>query len=226
MGSKFSVPQSWRSVPWLFVQLRRTLVLALLGFVSGLLVACSPSSDHPEATGQVDAFQQRIAAYIAEAGAGGASTDQLALLSQARAEGAVTVEITRQARRAYSECAANIGVDVTFTETTRPDGWVSVMTRVQGDGKSDPMQAAADCERQEAQWVTQLYDTQPLAEQATADYLEQQAPALRSCLEAAGFEPEPDATGMDLAILSTQAADSSMRDLGSQCFLKIGISGF
>lgn len=209
------------------VQARRALTAVSLGVAALLLAACNQSGGTsgaaPEQSGP---FDERITADIEDASANGASADQLALLDRARDEGLATVEIARQARRAYAECAAAAGVEVTFSETTRPDGWVSWVTRVDGSGEANAEQIALACERKEAEWVTRLYSMQPAAEQATTDYLDQQAPVLRSCLEGAGFQPEPKATGMELAILSTRTDDPTMRDAGVQCLQQIGVSGF
>lgn len=171
-------------------------------------------------------FAERLAAAVEEASTSGAGEDQLALLHRAGDEGVVTVEMARQARRAFAECAAKAGVQVSFRETTRPDGWVTWVTMVDGAGASDAERIAADCERREALWVTALYSTQPSAAQATADYLDQQASVLRACLEEAGFKPDPDATGMELAILSSRTDDQLMREAGALCLHAIGVDGF
>lgn len=199
-----------------------------LGVAALLLVACGQSNDGSGTDPAQDGglFDERIGAEIEDATANGASADQLALLERARGEGEVTIETARQARRAYAECATAAGVEVTFDETTRPDGWVSWVTIVDGSGAANTEQIARDCERREALWVIVLYSTQPATEQATADYLDQQAPVLRSCLEEAGFQPEPDATGMELAILTTRADDPVMREAGVMCLQQIGIDGF
>lgn len=163
---------------------------------------------------------------LEEASLNGASAAQIELLESARDVGQVTVEATRQARRAFASCAADAGVRVSFTERTRPDGWVSTVTRVEGAGSSsDPSQVANGCERAEALWVTMLYDTQPSAVQATSDYLDGQGAVLRECLEKAGFRPE-DATGAELAILSTRTEDPSMREAGAKCLMDLGVDGF
>lgn len=205
----------------------RVLAAISVSVVVSLLAACSQSANTSDASAQpTGSFDEKVIAEIADASASGASEAQLALLDRARGEGQVTVEIARQARRAYSACAAAAGVQVTFKETTRPDGWVRTVTRVDGSGNADAEQISLACERKEALWVTGLYDTQPTAVQAISDYLDQQAPALRSCLEAAGFKPKPDATGMELAMLSTRTDDPRMRTAGTRCLQRIGVDGF
>jgi hypothetical protein len=198
-----------------------------LGAAFPFLAACNGSNEvGGEVPDKAETFGERITTEIEDASAGGGSADQLALLDRARDEGEVTVEIARQARRAYAECADAAGVEVTFEEATRPDGWISVVTRVDGSGQADAEQIARECERREALWVTRLYDTQPVAVQATSDYLDQQAPVLRSCMEAAGFHTEPGATGTELAILTTRTDDPAMREAGSTCLRGIGVDGF
>lgn len=195
------------------------------GFVIAALLfsACGRSGGEGAEGGL---FAERLAAAVEEAGSSGAGEDQLALLERAGDKGVVTFEMARQARRAFTECAAEAGVEVSFRETTRPDGWVTWVTMVDGAGAAGTERIAADCERRESLWVTALYSTQPSAVQATADYLDQQASVLRSCLEDAGFKPDPDATGTELAILSSRTDDQLMREAWALCLHAIGVDGF
>lgn len=202
----------------------RRLQVVLLGVAAVFFGGCQPA---PSPEGASDAvFDERITAEIEDASANGASPGQIALLKEAKKAGEVSIEMAREARRRYAECAAAQGVQVTFTEMTRPDGWVSTVTAVKENSAGDAEQAALACEREEALWVTMLYSTQPVADRATSDYLDSQAPVLRACLERGGFSPEPDATGMELAMLTTSPQDESMREAGIQCLLDLGINGF
>lgn len=209
------------------VSTRGVLWVSLAGLTALVLTACANlgNGDSGLASGG-EIFAERIAAGIEEATASGASPNQLALLDSARTEGEVTLEMARAARRAYVECAAATGVEVAFEEKVRPDGWVSWLTMIDGSTTADSLQIARDCEKREAFWVTLLYSTQPTTVQATADYLEQQAPVLRACLEEAGFRPKPEADGMALAILSTQGSDPVMQEAGAVCRNRIGVDGF
>lgn len=209
------------------VRARRAVLACSVGAAALVLVACGQSGNTvSESAPGGQAFADRIGKEIEGAKANGASANQLALLERARADGEVTIEMARQARRAYAECAAAAGVPVTFEERTRPDGWVSWLTMVEGATNPDALQIARDCEAREAVSVLTLYTTQPSATKASGEYLDQQAPVLRACLEAAGFQPEPDANGLELAILSTRADNEVMQEAGAMCLHEIGVDGF
>jgi type IV secretory pathway TrbL component len=192
-----------------------------------LLAACGGSGERPAAHSDSAArFETQVAEAIEEASANGASERQLDLLDLARDEGEVTIEVARQAMRAYSDCAADAGVKVWFKETTRPDGWTNVLTMIDVSSGTNADAVASACERKESWWVTFLYSTQPSTVEGTEAYLDSQAPVLRSCLEDAGFATEDDMTGMELAILSTQGDDQASREAGSHCLTQIGVDGF
>ncbi len=205
---------------------RAVTALVVICGVAAIAGCGAPAPQPAVAPTQSSAFDDRVSTAIAEAEAGGGSEAQIALLNAARLSGDVNVELARQARSAFSDCAAALGVAVTFAETTRPDGWVSATTWVDGNAKSGTEQIAMECERKESYWVTKLYDTQPRAEQATSDYLNSQARVLLTCLQEKGFEPDSDLSGMDLAMLAASAPSEAMRADGAQCLAEIGVDGF
>jgi hypothetical protein len=171
-------------------------------------------------------FEEQLRSAIATATSDGASEAQLDLLERARHNGQVSVELVRQAQRAVASCASAAGVRVTFTETTRPDGWVSAVTQVDASA-TDADQIYQRCEARESLQIARLYDTQPTAVKATSDYLDQQAPILRACLQSAGLNPKPNASGMDLARLAVSAsADESGHEKGMACLHQLGVDGF
>jgi hypothetical protein len=62
-----------------------------------------------------------------------------------------------------------------------------------------------------------LFQVQPTSVEANLAFIEKQAPVLRKCLEDAGYDTEPDATGMDLVRQST--------DVGQQTGLRVDCLG-
>lgn len=172
-------------------------------------------------------FGDQVEAAIEEAEAGGASERQVDLLEAARDRGQVTVEMAREANRNYAACAQGAGLEVTLSESSRGVHWVDLFYATgvpAGDDEATAEAVMMACETAENSWVGFLYQTQPIALQATLDYLDQQAPILRSCLLEAGFEPDPDANALDLARLAI--SDDERHDAGLACLLEAEIDGF
>lgn len=198
---------------------KRVSVLSLL-----LLPACggpSPAEPGVEAeSGLVDVHQ-----VLAQARDNGASAAQIALLEEAAAQGEVTLEIARQARRNLQDCAATAGVDIQFHEVTRPDGWVEWVTEFPDVEGRDVQQVVKDCEDRESGLIVSVYSSQPSAVTAKEDYLNDQKPVLIACLEQQGLTPDPALDGMTIARSVMEVDDQSMREGGLQCLLELGLHG-
>jgi len=77
------------------------------------------------------------------------------------------------------------------------------------------------CEYSESYWVNKLYQTQPSAIDANLAFIEKQAPVIRQCLEDAGYDTDPDATGMDLVLQSAELDTAEFH-----CALDAGVMGY
>lgn len=155
-----------------------------------------------EAAGSDDpVFAEIIETAIADAQSGGASDRQLAILEEARESGEVTIEQMREASRATVECMVDSGLDAEYQETTEPHGLVVPGYRVRVIGEvSESQQFAADrCDDEHGLWVNMVYQGQPSSDRLWDELYNSRVDVIRACLEDAGYETEPDATGVELA---------------------------
>ncbi len=116
------------------------------------------------------------------------------------------VESARAAVEATVECFNIAGLNGEVVESTGRDGVVipGYSVSVVGSWGPEHDAAANDCELLHSAWVDKVYQLQPSVQVAREQYVESIADELRACLEDAGYETEPDATGIEL---SAQAGD-------------------
>jgi type IV secretory pathway TrbL component len=190
------------------VTLNRAVALgALMGI--GLLAGCSHSGEGK--TDLAQEFDATVSQAIKEAMSGGASTQQLDILERAAKDGGVTFEDAKIAATTAMSCMADQGVTATYQETALPNG-VTIPAYVVNSEKSDGTDATGvmdQCEQAESFWVNKLYQTQPTSVEANFAFIEKQAPVIRKCLEDAGYDTDPKATGMDLVIQAGHIADQT-----------------
>jgi len=187
----------------------------------GLVTGCSHS-----AGGESDLereFHATVSEAIAEATDGRASTQQLDILERAATDGGVTFEDAKIAATSAISCMAGQGVTATYQEQSLPNG-VTIPAYIVQDRTSnggDAFPVMDGCEQSESYWVNELYQMQPTSIEANLAFIEKQAPVIRQCLEDAGYDTDPDATGMDLVI---QAGEVGPQTLGGvDCAVEAGV---
>jgi len=182
-----------------------------------LLCGCSATAG-PSADGTDPVFDELIQSALADAESGGASQDQLDVLQAAQRSGEVTLEQAREAARATVGCFVDAGLQGTFVETTEPSGLIVPGYTVGTRG--DDMSQIDRCDHENGFWINQVYQLQPSSQQVSTEFYEEHADELRTCLEGAGYETEPDATGSDLA---QQAGDVAAETAGEvDCMTVVG----
>ncbi len=156
-------------------------------------------------------FDETTRQAVEEAIAAGASEAQIAILERAATDGGVTFEDAKIAATAAMSCMADQGVTATYQEMALPNG-VTIPAYVVNSEKSDGTDAtdAMDqCERAESFWVNMLFQVQPTSVEANLAFIDKQAPVIRKCLEDAGYDTDPGATGMELVLQSTDVAQQT-----------------
>ena len=178
-------------------------------FSLGLLAGCSHSGGGK--TDLAQEFDATVSQAIKEATSGGASTQQLDILERAAKDGGVTFEDAKIAATTAMSCMAEQGVTATYQEMALQNG-VTIPAYVVNSEKSDGTDATDvmdQCERAESFWVNMLFQVQPTSVEANLAFIEKQAPVIRKCLEDAGYDTDPDATGMELVLQSTDVAQQT-----------------
>lgn len=181
--------------------LRSVRALSVLGLV--LLCGCGTEAQTP-ADDTDPIFDELIQTAVAEAEAGGAGPAQLTILQGAQIAGEVTLEQAREAARATVECFEDAGLEGDFDEETEPSGLIVPGYAV--STSSDDMTPIDQCDYENGYWVNKVYQLQPASEQVRTGFYEDNADALRACLEDAGYETDPDATGADVARQASEVA--------------------
>lgn len=177
------------------------LACVLVGAISG----CSNGVDPAVSTSAGSDFDGQVSQAIADALNSGASDQQLAILEGAAARGVVTFEDAKIAATNTMDCMSSRGVSSTYEETSLSSG-VTIPGYTVEAQKSDGSSALDDlelCENAESAWVNMLYQTQPTSIESNLAFIEKQAPVIRKCLEDAGYDTDPKATGMDLVLQSS-----------------------
>lgn len=198
------------------------LVALVVGI--GLLAACSHSGGGK--TDLAQEFDATVSQAIKEATSGGASTQQLDILERAAKDGGVTFEDAKMAATSAMNCMAGQGVTATYQEqplangVTIPGYIVRVLTT---DGR-DALPIKSACEQSESYWVNKLYQLQPTSVESNLAFIAKQAPVIRQCLEDAGYDTDPKATGMDLVIQSSDIARQT--NGGTNCAVDAGVVGY
>ena len=189
-----------------------------------LLAGCSHGVAAPDDL--QSAFAGTVQQAIKDATNAGASTQQLDILERAAKDGGVTFEDAKIAATTAMSCMAEQGVTATYQEMALQNG-VTIPAYVVNSEKSDGTDATDvmdQCERAESFWVNMLFQVQPTSVEANLAFIEKQAPVIRKCLEDAGYDTDPDATGMDLVLQSTDVAQQT--GLRVDCVGDAGIVGY
>lgn len=203
-------------------RLDRWRTLSVLVCMSLVVGACSHGPD-AAADGTGD-FDLRVTQALEEARNQGASDDQLASLEQASVDGGVSFEDAKTAAVATVSCMASQGLEATYQEDTIPNGVTIPGYTIQEPEDSGLLAVIDQCEYSEFYWVNMLYQMQPSSIEANLAYIEKQEPVVRQCLEDAGYDTDPDATGMDLVLQSEDIAGSTGGAL--DCAFDAGILGY
>jgi len=191
----------------------------------GLLIgiaACASGPDAPPASGG-----DVVAEALAEARAEGAGPEQVHALQAAEASGTVSLEAAREAARRTVSCMVDAGLQAEYSEQTLAGGLVVpgyLVASSDGD-ESDVQDAAIDsCVTRESLWINKVLQLQPTSVQQREDFANRQEGVLRACLEENGVQTDPEADGVDLANLASDA----MRDgQGSfDCLHEAGIDAW
>jgi hypothetical protein len=178
-------------------------------------------------------FDIAIAAVIADARAGGASDQQLAVLTEARGLGDLSTESVRESARRAVQCMADARVNATVSETTGASGLVVPgYTAALGQSAAtheemDAAQRVVDgCDRREFSWVSSFYQTQPSSQAMTDALLARKAPELRACLERKGKLGvlDQDSTPYEIAQQASLARIETNGDV--DCLTEVGIDSF
>jgi hypothetical protein len=174
------------------------------------MLAVTGCTTGPEvsATSQAPHFGAQIAQAIEQASAQGVSQAQLDALKLARQQGEVTFEQTKVAAQLAVECMTAGGVEASYIEVTIR-GVTLPQFSVQPDPNSaDESRVADECETNEFDFISMMYQTQPSVAALRSAFDEEQAAQLVACLEAAGVAVEPDANWES----ATDAAGSAAAD--------------
>lgn len=191
---------------------------ALVALGIAILCGCSATAQVPVDESD-PVFDELIQTALAGQRPGGAGPAQLDVLRAARAAGEVTLEQAREAARATVACFEEAGLRGSFVETTEPSGLI--VPGFTGGSTSDDMTPIDQCDNENGHWVSMVYQLQPASEQIRTDFYEANAHELRACLEAEGFETDPDATGAELA---RQAGDVAAETAGVvDCLTVVGL---
>lgn len=169
-----------------------------LVFSALVLVGCGPTLPSEDDVDFVDLADS----IIADARAGDASEGQIELLSRARSDGDMRVELMRSAAHATVACAEAAGVAASFTEDTYSDGWVLpgytyAYSSERSDDATDSI--VSQCAQDEFAWAYLLYEKQPRALETSEAFLRLREAELRTCLEQHGYTTDSGADGVELA---------------------------
>ncbi len=200
--------------------------VALASVLASTLAGCSHNVDTAVSTSISDDFDGQVGQAISDAKQSGASEQQLAILERAAAHGVVTFEDAKIATTDAMDCMSGRGVSATYEETVLSNGLTIPGYRVVAK-KSDGSSALNDldqCENGESAWVNKLYQMQPTSIEANLAFIEKQAPVIRKCLEDAGYDTDPKATGMDLVIQSSDVARQT--NGATDCAFDAGVVGY
>ena len=187
--------------------------LRLLPVICALLVCVSACAGGDSATPSDRTATAGSTAIFAEALAqvqdAEASEAQLAVLREAVNTGTVSVEAAREAARRTVTCMQDGGLDAQYEEKELSHGLV-VPAYVVNHGAEDDVDAQIEaCDQRESFWVSQAYQLQPSSVEEAERYVEQQAPAIRACLEENGYDTDAHDSGSELANEASQAFTDS-----------------
>lgn len=168
-----------------------------VGLIAPLIASCSASSD-TSSPWSYEPFTELISSAIDDATAGGASDQQMALLTSAQVEGEMPIDLMKSAVYNAIDCFNSVGGQATYEETTEPSGLVqpgykALFATTLPDTLHD------SCETKELRWVSFVYSLQPSSRELVGQFVMSKEDVLRQCMEDAGIKTDPKATGWDLA---------------------------
>jgi len=203
---------------------RRQEVAVVTACAALLLAGCSHSAGGE--TGVEQGFDAEVSQAIAEATDAGASAQQLDILERAATDGGVTFEDAKMAATSAMACMESQGVTANYEEKALPNGVTIPAYTVQDHTSNggDALPVMDGCEKSESYWVNMLYQMQPTSVEANLAFIEKQAPVIRKCLEDAGYDTDPKATGMDLVIQSSDVARQT--NGATDCAFDAGVVGY
>jgi hypothetical protein len=169
-----------------------------------LLVGCS--SPHPEGSEDASLFDELIEKQIELAEQGGASDEQIHQLETARDVGEVTAAQMRAAMEATRSCMAEAGITVSSLESHESQGMVlyGFTTTAHEDDMAELTAVESECYPAHSDFVLNVYDQQPAAQEALWAAVEDNEAALRQCLT--------DMGGIGIDELDTQELWSAAKD--------------
>lgn len=165
-----------------------------------------------------DGFAQHVRQILAEARAGGADDEQVALLERAEELGIVSYEDARVAATSALECMAGRGVTGEMKDMHLPNGVTIPAYAVKAE-REDAQQIMDDCSLQHDFWVNKLYQLQPSSMEANDAYIDAQRPVILACLADAGYPLAGDVSRDQLM----DTADTALHESGATCLADAGV---
>ena len=187
---------------WVVVA-RSRLAIVLMGLLMATTACASAEAEGPDGSGV-------FAEALAEAEASTSASDaQISALRQGAETGRISLEAVREAARRAVTCLEERGLDAEYEERSLGYGLVVpgyVVTHAPG---ADVDRDVATCDEHEFGWVNELYQVQPSSVEAAEQFLEQQAPVIRTCLDRHDVQTEQGSSGADLARAASEALEAS-----------------
>lgn len=178
---------------------------------------------HGDSTASGAGPASSLAAALSEAEEAGAADAQIAALRDAVSEGAVTIDLVREAARRAVTCMTERGIEAQVTGSTLSHGLV--LPGYTADPRGDAAAGAQveRCDSREHFWVGKAYQLQPSSVEAMERHVESRAPAIRACLEEHGVPTEGVRSGSALADLASRAMHDS---IGVGCLAEAGVNAW
>lgn len=198
----------------------RPFVVALLAMS---IASCGAGADRDDSPLFDDLVEQAV--VIAEER--GASSEQLEILQRAKSDGQLEIEPVREAAHAAVDCMVVVGLDARYEETTYNGDLVFPGYSVRSsEALTDAPTALIDsCEDQYLVAVQWLYSNQPSWVEARDAYVLARESELRACLEESGISTDPDADGIELAVVAFEYVGTPLAG-GSNCLEQAEIDTF
>jgi len=199
-------------------------MLSLSAGAALFISACGGASPtHADAQG-APAWTEIVNDAIKQAKDGGASAQQLTMLTLAGESGDISLESARNAQQATVDCMIDAGLDATYVETDGGEGELpqpGFRVRADSEGEVNPLGNA--CETQESLWVSHLYQVQPRAIEVRNANVDKRMPELLTCLAERGVAPDPDASRDEIYAAATNEAIAANTANGESCLSRAGI---
>lgn len=197
-----------------------TLTVIIVFFVS----ACGGGSSAPTSVQGAPVWSDRVDEAITQARNGDASAQQIAILTEAKESGDISLEAARNAEQATVDCMNEAGLDASYVETQGGDGELpqpGFRVRADAGGEVSPLGDA--CETQESLWVSHLYQVQPRAIEVRNSNVDKHMPQLLTCLAERGVAPDADASRDEIYAAATNEAISANTSNTESCLSVAGI---